>query len=257
MTLQKVRKNPIALAVAGVALLIALAFAWWTISPLFIRTTLVEGQNIPIQPTPGTSASNSTNMEATATYLPAATEDMGSMEGTATPEPGGEGMMAEASPTIKAAMEAEPSMQPTMAPTMAATIAPMEPTPMMAEPTEVMAAPAGPMVLGVGTFDRKDDAHYANGQAILARDEAGNNIVRLQDLNAGNGPDLYVYVTEHPDPQNSEQLSMGGYNLGTLKATNGSFSYTLDPMIDPSRIKSVVIYCKAFSVIFSTATLEQ
>lgn len=113
-----------------------------------------------------------------------------------------------------------------------------------------------PGVLAFGNFDRKDDVHYASGQAIIARQQDGSVIVRLQDLDSANGPDLYVYVTEHPDPQNSDQLHQGGHNLGKLKATNGSFNYTLDPSIDPAKIKSVVIYCRPFSVIFSTAKLQ-
>jgi hypothetical protein len=118
------------------------------------------------------------------------------------------------------------------------------------------AEPMGPMVLSVGNFDRKDDVHYASGQAVLAREADGSYVVRLQDLDAANGPDLYVYVSEHPNPNNSDELHQGGHNLGTLKATNGSFSYTLAPEIDPAKIKSVVIYCRAFSVIFSTASLQ-
>jgi hypothetical protein len=127
---------------------------------------------------------------------------------------------------------------------------------MMAGEEKAMQEPMGPMVLATGSFDRKDDVHYASGQAILAREADGSYVVRLQDLDAANGPDLYVYVSEHPNPASSDELDQGGHNLGSLKATNGSFSYALDPMIDPAKIKSVVIYCKAFSVIFSTAALQ-
>ena len=117
-------------------------------------------------------------------------------------------------------------------------------------------AGTGPKVLWTGNFDRKDDVHYANSQAIIARQEDGSTVVRLQDLDAANGPDLFVYVSEHPNPNTSDELHQGGHNLGTLKATNGSFNYTLDPSVDTSKIKSVVIYCRAFSVIFSAAKLQ-
>ena len=188
------KRNPIFLAIAAVVLVAVLWFAWWTISPLFVRTSLVEGENINV---PAASA----------------------------PTPEGEMMEGESEGA-------------------------------MAEEDKAMEKPMGAAVLAVGSFDRKDDVHYANGQAILAREADGSYVVRLQDLDAANGPDLYVYVSEHPNPNTGDELHQGGHNLGTLKATSGSFSYTLDPSIDPAKIKSVVIYCRAFSVIFSTAALQ-
>lgn len=231
--LTRIRSNPILLALTGLLVVAALAFAWWTISPLFIRTTLVEGQDIA---------------------LPAATQGAGAMEKPS--EAAGE-MMEKASPTAEAMME-KPAETPAAAMekpadgAMASTDGGAQDKPADA----AMMDAKGPQVLGVGNFDRKDDVHYANGQAILARQEDGSTAVRLQELDAANGPDLYVYASEHPNPTKSEELNTGGYNLGTLKATTGSFSYTLDPSIDPSKIKSVVIYCKAFSVIFSVAALQ-
>jgi electron transfer DM13 len=175
-----IKRNPLIIAAAAIVAIAALAFAWWTISPLFIRTNLVEGQ---------------------AVTLPAASADMES--------PGGKAMQME-----------------------------------------------GLTVLASGSFDRKDDVHYANGKAILARQEDGSVVVRLQDLDAANGPDLYVLVSEHPNPQSGSELHQGEHNLGRLKATSGSFNYALDSSIDVSKIKSVVIYCQAFSVLFSTAPLQ-
>src|SRR5215203_2197549 len=46
--LDRVRRNPLALTAVAIALIAALALVWWTVSPLFIRTTLVEGQNINV-----------------------------------------------------------------------------------------------------------------------------------------------------------------------------------------------------------------
>ena len=221
------RKNPIFLTIAAVVVIASLAFAWWTISPLFIRTNLAEGQNIAVAPEPQDSPMAS---QPTATA------------------------MMENPPEVMAEKTPETAMQkPTDTP-----VAMMEPKPeaAMEKPTATAMTKTGPKVLATGNFDRKDNVHYASGQAIIARQEDGSHIVRLQDLDAANGPDLFVYVTEHPDPKTSDELHQGGHNLGTLKATNGSFNYTLDSSIDASKIKSVVIYCRAFSVIFSTAALN-
>jgi Electron transfer DM13 len=239
MLLQKARRNPVFLIVAGLVLVVALAFAWWTISPLFIRTSLVEGQNITV-PEASNSATDTASL-ATPTLtndsMSGATDNTDNMEGTASPE-------STQTPTTGDSMS-----NPTEA-----MEGPTEST--TEEPAGESMEPAGPMVLATGSFDHKDSVHYANGQAILAREADGSHVIRLQDLDAANGPDLYVYVSEHPNPQSSDELHMGEHNLGSLKATNGSFSYTLDASIDPTRIKSVVIYCKAFSVLFSTAPLQ-
>jgi hypothetical protein len=245
MFLQRARRNPLFLVIAGLVLIGALVFAWWTISPLFIRTTLNEGQNISVPSPPGSS--NDTMVEATAT--PTTVPVVAEMTPTAA--------VAAATPTIATgAMVEEDTMSTPETEGMQDTEGMTEDGAMDAKPGETV-EPAGPVVLAVGNFDRKDAVHYANGQAILAREADGSTILRLQDLDAANGPDLYVYVSEHPNPQSSEELHSNGHNLGSLKATNGSFSYPLDPTIDPGRIKSVVIYCRAFSVLFSTAMLQK
>ncbi len=239
MFLQKARRNPLFLIVAGVILVAAVAFAWWTISPLFVRTTLVEGDNINV---PAVVADNSTAVPATATAIPTATTIAATSDDSMDDSAANSDSMSDATPVMDDAGNAGDSdMEGEMA---------------MDKPSDESMEPSGPVVLAAGNFDRKDSVHYANGQAVLARDVDGSYILRLQDLDAANGPDLYVYVSEHPNPQTSGELHTGEHNLGTLKATNGSFSYTIDPEIDATRIRSVVIYCKTFDVLFSTAALQ-
>ena len=238
----RLRKNPIFLAIAAVVLLAGLAFAWWTISPLFIRTNLAEGQNISTAAGSQGETSMAGPTETASAMMEKPTEVMATAVLEVAPE------VAMEKPTVTPAAMMEPTEEAAM----------MEPTPeaAMDKPTVTAMAETGPKVLAAGNFDRKDATHYANGQAILARQDDGSTIVRLQDLDAANGPDLYVYATEHPDPKTGDELNQGGTNLGSLKATNGSFNYTLDPSVDTAKIKSVVIYCKAFNVIFSTAKLQ-
>ena len=48
----------------------------------------------------------------------------------------------------------------------------------------------------------------------------------------------------------------GHYNdLGPLKATNGSFNYTVTQDLDLSSVRAVVIWCRAFSVTVTYAPL--
>ena len=269
------KRNPIFLAIAAVVLIAVLWFAWWTISPLFIRTTLVEGQNISV-PAASAPAQDDAMADKSGEMVDKSAGDMAKPEDKMSAQAAGAAMET---PTAAPVMEGKPvddmakpedkmvgdsgsvSMETPDAGTVAQDKSESDMMEGKAEGAttgedKAMEEPMGPKVLAVGSFDRKDDIHYANGQAIVAREEDGSYVVRLQDLDAANGPDLYVYVSEHPDPSSSDELNQGGYNLGNLKATTGSFSYALDPSIDPAKIKSVVIYCKAFNVIFSTAALQ-
>lgn len=80
--------------------------------------------------------------------------------------------------------------------------------------------------------------------------------IRFEGFSVTNGPDLYVYLSGHPRPTNAAELHQNDSNLGRLKAPQGAFSYQVDPSVDLRKIKSVVIHCRAFSVIFSSAELQ-
>jgi hypothetical protein len=73
----------------------------------------------------------------------------------------------------------------------------------------------------------------------------------LEDFSVQNGPDLFVYVSPDPDGWTEEAV-----NLGELKATDGTFSYEIPPEVSAGDIASAVVWCRAFSVLFATATLE-
>jgi hypothetical protein len=125
----------------------------------------------------------------------------------------------------------------------------------MVEPT---AAPAGPVALASGGFTQIDALHGAAGNATIYRLPEGNLVLRLENFEAQNGPDLRVGLSGHPMPRNNAELHDGGYiELAVLKANQGNQNYELPADLDPSAFRSVVIYCKAFSVVFSTAELVE
>ena len=65
-----------------------------------------------------------------------------------------------------------------------------------------------------------------------------------------NGPDLHVYLSSDPEGYAADALDLGG-----LEATDGSFNHEIPAGIDPSRYRSVVIWCEPFSVLFAVAPL--
>jgi hypothetical protein len=170
------RHNRLAQVALAAVLIVAGAFGWWSISPLFLTSTLNE--DLPVR--------------ATATVAPAVSI------ATAT------------------------------------------------------AAPAGPKVLAMGELQRVDDLHRGTGPVTLVEVD-GKTFVRFENVAIQNGPDLHVYLAR----------GMGGaYDggrdlyLGALKATNGSFNYELPGGTPLGEYKSVVVWCRAFTVLFTWADLR-
>ncbi|MBI1742084.1 DM13 domain-containing protein [Candidatus Acetothermia bacterium] len=92
--------------------------------------------------------------------------------------------------------------------------------------------------------------HHAEGTAKLVRTSPTEVIVRFEDdFKASNGPDLYVWLTKDGDVKN------GYIDLGKLKGNLGSQNYTVPAGTDLAQYKTVIIWCKAFSVLFGTAKL--
>jgi hypothetical protein len=179
------RRLQVGAAIIGVA---GGAFAWWTISPLFLTTTVTE-----------------TSREATVQVTaPAA--------GTTTPLAAG----------------------PTAGPPAASPTAPVA------------------RLLGRGELQRVDDLHRGSGPVVLFELE-GKHVVRFENVAIQNGPDLHVYLARGTG---------GAYDgsrdlyLGTLKATNGTFTYDLPAGTRVEDYKSVVVWCRAFAVLFTWADLK-
>ena len=108
-----------------------------------------------------------------------------------------------------------------------------------------------------GDFKDADSFHRGSGQAIIYTTPEGGHLLRLENLEVTNGPALHVVLSPHEDPTRSNEVLLEGYSdLGDLKGNRGNQNYTIPADVDLSAIKSVVIYCKPFAVVFSVATLQ-
>jgi Electron transfer DM13 len=96
-------------------------------------------------------------------------------------------------------------------------------------------------------------AHDTSGTARVVMLEGGKRILRIEDLDTDNGPDLVVYLS--PQPSDGSGFGSGAVNLGKLKGNKGSQNYELPADVDPANFGSVVIWCKRFSVAFGVAPL--
>ena len=106
------------------------------------------------------------------------------------------------------------------------------------------------MVVLSGNFKGVGDGiHDASGEAKVLRLDFENRFLRFENFEATNGPDLYVYLAI--DENASEFV-----NLGRLKANIGNQNYEIPASVDVTKYNKVLIWCKAFSVLFGSAELK-
>ena len=128
-----------------------------------------------------------------------------------------------------------------------------EPT---AEPTAVAVARGTATLLSSGMFHDQDAFHRGSGTAGIYRGPDGSLLLRLENLDVTNGPDLHVLLSTHPDPQRREDLESAKYiDLGKLKGNRGTQNYEIPDDVDVGAQATVIIYCLPFHVIFSVASL--
>lgn len=100
-----------------------------------------------------------------------------------------------------------------------------------------------------GTFVGAGDGfHNAEGVAKLIQVGDGTNILRLENLKATNGPDLYVYLS-------ADKTASDFVSLGRLKGNMGNQNYEIPNGTDLTKYNNVLIWCRAFSVLFGSAQL--
>jgi hypothetical protein len=103
----------------------------------------------------------------------------------------------------------------------------------------------------IGNFIGVNDGiHNAEGLAkVIVLDEGNRSILRLENFRATNGPDLYVYLST--DKSASDFVS-----LGRLKGNIGNQNYEIPEGTELSKYDTVLIWCRAFSVLFGSAELK-
>lgn len=145
--------------------------------------------------------------------------------------------------------EALPSAAPRPAATAVATSAATS-APTSAAATT--AAPASPVVVAQGELGFVDNLHNGKGPVRIVR-IGTQHLVRFENVAITNAPDIHVYLSRETGGKWTDATSL---YLGALKATNGSFNYEIPAGVDLSTYKSVVVWCRAFSVLITWADLK-
>ncbi len=91
-------------------------------------------------------------------------------------------------------------------------------------------------------------AHDVKGKALII-EEDNKKILRFEDFETINGPDLRIYLSNDLDIDDS-------IDLGPIKATKGNVNYELDSSTNIEKYDKVLVWCRAFRVLFSYSNLE-
>lgn len=212
-----------------VALIILIPVGWYLASPLFIDNTVDEAFPFEVPAAEAVAAMSETErMDLEAEFM------------AAMPDETAVSQMPEAQ-----RMEVEKQVQEAAAVVM-----------MDKEMDDEMPESAAEWLLAAsGNFVGADDFHQGTGSAMIFQqgDEA---VLRFEDFEVTNGPDLHVILTKHPNPTSRADVGEDYIDLGSLKGNVGNQNYEIPADIDLSEYQSVVIYCVPFHVVFATAGLS-
>lgn len=234
-------KNPLLLWGGLIGGLLALAaITILVIIPLFNRSTRTEADPFAVSNSVAAVAATAPNMTTSSVVTTTAAVSTTTAISTTTSVKNTVGTTTVASSTAAAETGNAPrgAAPTTAAP--AATTAPAKTT-------------SAARIIGKGEFTKIDAIHYARGTATVGISADGKKVLRFDNFTSNQGPDLKVYLGIRPD---GSQVKDGGLNLGALPATDGSYNINLPDNADLSKYKSVVIWCEAFSVAFSVASLS-
>lgn len=220
-----------------------LALAWWLGSPLFIDRVVDEPfprAAMAVVPDDMSMEQVEEMMEEAEAEDVMVEEPMPEMPETPDPAP------ADATGTT-AGTEAAPTTAPGTTEAPAATAA----------TTTATTQPAGPVLLYRGVFVDGDSFHTGSGDVLLYRLEDDSLLLRLEDIEVKNGPDLNVIVTPSPTVTGRDDVRVEGHlDLGDLKGNIGSQNYELPADYTPPDEFSVVVFCVPFQVVFASAEMR-
>ena len=137
-----------------------------------------------------------------------------------------------------------------------------------APPAATAGQDPGPQVTATGAAvtdvvaqgDLVSQEHPTSGTVQLLRLPDDSLVVRIENLDTSDGPDLKVWLTDaavSPGLDNAGVFDDGRWvDLGSLKGNRGSANYPVPSDSDIDGLDSVSIWCDRFNVSFGAAELS-
>lgn len=122
-------------------------------------------------------------------------------------------------------------------------------------PTTTTTEP-GPVVLSDSQLIEVGRA--GTGRVLVIELPDGNRVVRFEDLDVVNGPDLVVILSPSALVTDRELYDDGDFiSLGDLKGNQGNQNYEIPADVDLSQFGTVAIWCRRFNYTFNAAEIIQ
>ena len=129
-----------------------------------------------------------------------------------------------------------------------------------AEVNEQIMDAGNKQIILTGTFihpNPSDPVHWGKGDIAVYREQDSEELFLENNFEVGPGPDYHVYLsTGSAITSNDDFANAHNTELGKLKSFRGSQIYNINTAIDMNSIKSVVVWCKAFGQLITSAELN-
>lgn len=126
--------------------------------------------------------------------------------------------------------------------------------PLEQPPLAAMSAP-GAAAVSTGSFYGIDQ--QGNGRVTVDRLADGSYALRLDSFYVTPNSDLEVRFSAPPAPHSDDDVANAPYaSVAPLVATTGSMNLLVPRTVDPSRYRSVVIWCLKIRTAYAAATLS-
>ena len=110
-----------------------------------------------------------------------------------------------------------------------------------------------PIVISENTL--VDVAHGGSGTVLVLELEDGSRVLRFEDLDVLNGPDLIVILSDR-ELSGADDYADGEYIiLGELKGNQGNQNYDIAADVDLADWETTGIWCRRFNTTFNVASI--
>ena len=121
--------------------------------------------------------------------------------------------------------------------------------------TAATAAPAAGLatdtkILATGDLRTINAVDFGRGKVLIVQ-VGDQRFLRFENVEIAGAPAQRIYLSDRIDGKPGNFV-----DLGDLKATNGSFNYSIPAGLDLGKFKAVVSYCRQFNVAITYAVLQ-
>lgn len=94
-----------------------------------------------------------------------------------------------------------------------------------------------------------------SGGFSIVKTDAGTKIVLDERFRTNSGPDLKIFLSKDDHGSINNRNADRGQRVAVLKSSSGAQEYYLNPRIDISQYKTIIIHCERFSKLWGVGDL--